>query len=39
VRVSMSVATVDETSIANADRLMEQFISKAEPVLQQYLPH
>jgi len=39
VRVLMPIADVDSVSIANTDRMMEQFISKAEPVLQQYLPH
>jgi exosortase D (VPLPA-CTERM-specific) len=39
VRVSVPIASVDEASIVKADRMMEQFIGKAEPILQQFLPH
>jgi exosortase D (VPLPA-CTERM-specific) len=39
VRVSVPIASVDKTNIARADQVIEQFIGKAEPLLQQYLPH
>lgn len=38
VRVSVPIASVDEASIAKADRVIEQFIGKAQPLLQHYLP-